>query len=916
MTARLTRGSGNRAGARGLRDRLSAPWRRSLPVRLALSVIAVAGFAVLAVAAVSYVRASTALRERINERIQSIADDKEQDLNEWMMSQQALLVYLAQSHQTVADVSVLMRSPDERLRSRSREEIRGELGRLRRGPMAAAEVQLIGIPGGPVLISTRPASEGRYVAEEQFYTEGKTRTFTQNIYPSPVDGQPTLTISTPIRAADGDSIAVLAAHLDLKKLYDLLKGQTGPVPVETYAVNRTGDIVTPEVFDRSAYVRGVHSFGIERALKGAHGAAEYLDYKGEPVLGVYRWLDKYEMALLVEVRRDDAMKSARSLLIFALLSSFIVLVTLSVGVVFATRRVTQPMLATAAAAERVAHGDFSVRAPEGTDDEIGQLARTFNSMTGKLQSLYGELNQQVASTHTALREAEANRALLQDIVDNASTMVCVVDLDGGLRLANRCFERTFNASQHTGADQPLRLADVVGAAAPDLLRVLGDARVAGRLVEREVVMHGRAEAHTWLVACFPLFDAAHAPYATGVIATDLTERARLEEERRQLDARTQHAQKLESLGIMAGGIAHDFNNILGAILGNADLAMATIDDRDEVQASLGQISSAARRAADLTRQMLAYAGKASFRRETINLSEIAVDIVSLVRVAQSKKVTFEVVVDAEPAWIDADPAQLSQVMLNLVTNAAESIGDAEGKVSVIIESDAPAPPDAPESPPSTVWRRLVVRDTGEGMSEATRARIFEPFFSTKESGHGLGLSAVTGIVRAAGGALRVESTINQGSVFEVSLPGVQVSERETASETLRAPRSATARQRGTVLIVDDEPSLRRVCAKSLAQVGYQVIEAADGLEAMIEFERHAASVDLIVLDLTMPGMNGAEVLLAVRQASHTVPVIVASGYDAADSAARLPFDARVRFLQKPFEMPALVQLVGELTMQG
>ena len=370
----------------------------------------------------------------------------------------------------------------------------------------------------------------------------------------------------------------------------------------------------------------------------------------------------------------------------------------------------------------------------------------------------------------------------------------------------------------------------------------------------------------------------------------------------------QQAQKLESLGVMAGGIAHDFNNILSAILGNAELALTQIEHPAQVREALDQITGASRRATDLTRQMLAYAGKASLRTDVMDLRPLLADLLALVRASQSKKVEFSVVLPGTPLWVEVERAQITQVGLNLLTNAAEAMGDNVGIVSLSAGREAPhgaGGAGAPPEPPAG-WVRFSVEDTGDGMSDDVQRRIFEPFYSTKQPGRGLGLSAVTGIIRALGGVLRVESRPGLGSRFDVFLPAAAAPPRSDAARTDALPEHLT----GLVLVIDDEAAIRRICRRVLESLGATVVEAADGVDGLHRFTAHRDEVKAVVLDLTMPGIGGVEVLATIRRTHPTLPVIVASGYDQSSSATTIPDDAHVTFLQKPFAIELLRRAVS------
>jgi CheY-like chemotaxis protein len=276
-----------------------------------------------------------------------------------------------------------------------------------------------------------------------------------------------------------------------------------------------------------------------------------------------------------------------------------------------------------------------------------------------------------------------------------------------------------------------------------------------------------------------------------------------------------------------------------------------------------------------------------------------------VRAAQSKKVQIEVEAMPEPLWVELDPAQLSQVLLNLLTNAAEAIGDAPGRVMVRAWAGL-APVEVADGAPAAPWALVSVEDTGPGIPEAMQARIFDPFFSTKASGRGLGLSAVRGIVQSLGGTLQLTSPAGGGARFLIGLPAA------TSPEAVRTEASPVpSPAHGTVLVIDDEPSMRLVARRVIERSGLQVLEARDGAEGVAVFDAHVDELSLILLDLTMPKLNGAEVLAHIRRVRATLPVIVASGYDASDATNEWPADPHTQFLQKPFGVQALRDLLLE-----
>jgi two-component system cell cycle sensor histidine kinase/response regulator CckA len=398
------------------------------------------------------------------------------------------------------------------------------------------------------------------------------------------------------------------------------------------------------------------------------------------------------------------------------------------------------------------------------------------------------------------------------------------------------------------------------------------------------------------------------------VSTDITEQKRAERERRHLEAQVQHMQKLESLGVLAGGIAHDFNNLLTGILGNAELALMDLPATSPVRESLADIERAAVRASDLCRQMLAYSGRGRFVIEILDLSEIVTEMAHMLEVSISKKVrlTYNLMDDVPP--VEADATQLRQIILNLITNASEAIGAESGEISLavgVMECDRSYLSGAfiDEALPAGTYSYLEVTDAGSGMDEETIAKIFDPFFSTKFTGRGLGLSAVLGIIRSHRGAIKVESEPGRGTRFRVLLPAVE------GGSILKRDKSSVSpswRGHGLVLLVDDEDAVRTVAGDMLRRAGFDVVTAKDGREALAVFEDRLEEIVLVLLDLTMPDLDGAETLRELHRLKEEVPVILCSGYDEQDVARRFDDRELAGFLQKPFTWEQLVTTLQEL----
>ena len=398
---------------------------------------------------------------------------------------------------------------------------------------------------------------------------------------------------------------------------------------------------------------------------------------------------------------------------------------------------------------------------------------------------------------------------------------------------------------------------------------------------------------------------------TGIVY-DITERKQAEQARLELERRLLHAQKLESLGVLAGGIAHDFNNLLTAILGNLDLALMDLSPVSPARSCIEQSATAARRAADLTRQMLAYSGRGSFIIRQLDLNALVQENAHLFRACISKLVTLSVETTANLPRIKADPSQIQQVVMNLITNASESIGDRPGAVRLrtgVLTCDEATlrRSRADEIPPAGQFVVLEVTDTGCGMDESTQQRLFDPFFTTKFTGRGLGMSAILGIVRGHRGAIFVDSTVGQGATIRVLFPALANTAATLVEPQSPASRPPTATPAGLILVVDDEEVVRRVCSQMLTRRGWRVLEAADGLQAIATFRRHSAEIVCVVLDLSMPHIGGIEVFRTLRRIRPDARVILSSGYGNDQSTGKkLTTEGLAGFIQKPYSTDALL----------
>jgi len=391
---------------------------------------------------------------------------------------------------------------------------------------------------------------------------------------------------------------------------------------------------------------------------------------------------------------------------------------------------------------------------------------------------------------------------------------------------------------------------------------------------------------------FLVYDPEGKPYRVGGIAEDVTAHRELEEQLRQ-------AHKMEAVGRLAGGIAHDFNNLLTIIAGYSKMLLdgtATTDPRRE---GLEQILNAGNRASILTRQLLAFSRRQVLQPKVVNLNHLLTNVGALLRPLVGEHITIETELDPEVSCIQVDPHQIEQVVMNLAANARDAMANG-GQFRIQTSTANPSEHQAEDSPGRVgKWVRLRISDTGCGMDDRTRERAFEPFFTTKGvgKGTGLGLSTVYGIVRQNQGEIHVSSELGRGTVFDLYFPAVSESEAESEVPANQHPKTATAE---TILVAEDEPSVRGLVKQTLEQLGYTVLEAMDGYEALRVLEQHTSEIHLLLTDVIMPLMNGHELATRLQSIRPGTRILYMSGY--ADEVLAFHGIARpeIAFIQKPF----------------
>ena len=673
------------------------------------------------------------------------------------------------------------------------------------------------------------------------------------------DGRSTVTLRGDIRAVNqifGDRYAL---------------GQSG----ETYLTTSQGRFLTPP--------RDSKGSSQTASLCASHEDGEVLDrdYRGVNVVhGLRRISEIGGACAMAQIDQAEAFAPTAALRSRVFGASAVLAALAIVGSLLFAQLLSRPINQLSERARLLQTGDYDTAVPAGGPAEVRTFARTFAAMARSLKESHGAL---VKSTEQ-----------IRDILESMHEGFFAFDREWRCTYVN---ERGVNLMQTRREDLVgKKLEEIVPEAIGDRMREEFHRAVAEN--KPSTFEQYYAPLDSWFeVSAYPTRD------GLAVFGRDITERKRFHE-------RLQQTQKLESLGLLAGGIAHDFNNLLTGIVGNASLLLEDLPENSPMRGGLQDVVNAAGRAGALTQQLLAYAGKARFTVEPLDLSELVRDISKLIKTSIPKAVELRLHLATGLPPVNADATQIQQLVMNLVINGAEAIG--EGKRGVVTVTTGTQEVDEKwvqlaltgEGVAPGKYVVLDVSDTGCGMTEETAAKIFDPFFTTKFAGRGLGLAAAMGIVRGHKGALKVSSVVSEGSHFRVLIPagaGALASKRVLDERDLRGS--------GTILVIDDEEIVRRTAKAALEHFGYSVILSENGKQGLELLSRDGKGVRLVVLDMTMPVMSGEETLQHIRKLRPDLPVLLTSGFDESEVAQTFADRGLAGFLQKPYSAAHLAEQV-------
>ena len=526
-------------------------------------------------------------------------------------------------------------------------------------------------------------------------------------------------------------------------------------------------------------------------------------------------------------------------------------------------------------------------------DELRQRLIGFGEQSSR-KSYFPELQRKLAE----LKESEQRFRIL---VENSSDVIFVLDANGVFRFVSPAYEKHFGYPITQVLQKNFALfihPEDLQLSVEHLKKVINTGEASTSPVCR--IKHLDGSWRSFVASGSVYLEPSGSPRYLG-IGRDISDQIRAEEERLNLERQLLHAQKLESLGVLSGGIAHDFNNILAIIIGYCGLTKMNYETAEK---NIPIIETAAERAAGLCRQMLAYAGKAQLTKTKVNMVKKVDEIVGMLKASLPQNAVIKSDFSAEIPFIEGDASQLRQVIMNLIINASEAIGTEHGEVRISLASIKVRPGKSYEDyhgkaiPPGQ-YVCLEVTDNGCGMDEATKWRIFEPFYTTKFTGRGLGMSAVLGIIKSHGGALQLFSQLGHGTTFKIFLPALTSDAAGDEDQTASVP-STTWQGSGTILLVEDEDEVRHIAKELLEIFGFTVLVAVNGEEALEMYRHNGAEITLVVTDMGMPVMDGYEMFHKLKSLNPELPIIISSGYGDVEVSSRIGSDNIAGLINKPY----------------
>jgi PAS domain S-box-containing protein len=699
--------------------------------------------------------------------------------------------------------------------------------------------------------------------------------------------------------------------------------------LKTIHFGKTGNVF---VIDQKGKIIGHPDKNIEGMDVGSRRWFALMDKKrvgkvqfvlnGENHWGVYTYFKPWGWYVVCNGDEKDLAGPIANLGQAVLILVMFCIVAAAIPLLILARWLTEPIYALIIGTEKIRSGRLETHIPITTPDEIGILAGAFNATTARLRKLIESLEERNSQLKKEIKERVCIQEELakseqkyRSIFDNAVEGIFQSDFEGGFANVNNAFAAILGyASPETLKAEITNIAEQVYAFPKDRKNFLKLLDTQGLVTGYECQVKRKDGSTGWIsLSARPSRDAFGKVQIIDGYCVDITAQKDAEEEKYKLEEQLQQSQKMEALGNLAGGIAHDFNNLLHAISGYVQLLLLRKEVNDPDRKYLTEMDEACQRASGLIRRLLTFSRKMKVRPTRLDLNQAIDATCRMLERTIPKMVSIDLQFDADLHPLKADPVQIEQMLINLVTNAVDAM-DNRGQLIIRTENFHAAsalPKKYPEMQPGD-YVRLSVSDNGQGMDKATRERIFEPFFTTKEvgKGTGLGLASVYGIVKGHQGHISCYSEVNKGTTFNIYFPVSPLNDFDDEGERQETDFSLTGRE--TILLVDDEKLILDIGEELLSRHGYTVMRAESAEQALQIFRERREKIDLVLMDLGMPGMGGEQCLKQLKTVSPEIRVIVASGY-AGHKIARAPerFGA-VAFLSKPYRLNQLLVEVRKI----
>lgn len=851
------------------------------------------------------------LKQSINQ-LETVATFKESELNDWVGQAQSVLDV------TLPDLETFCLLSDDTAPCRPEDAHEHLLTQLKIMLQATDHFDEFFVMDrqGVVLVSTRPEQEGKIFTNRLFFAAGLIGDYIESPIYDPVLERVSVILSRPVVTSDGSLLGVMAGRANMNQINQIiLDPKQFDLTSNTYLLNANSIALTRPAGVEIENLTNlyIHSTATQRVLANrTNGYALYSDYQNTPVIGVYHWLDQLQIALITEQYQQDAFASAYQTITTNLIIAIIAILADIPITLFIARSITTPINNLAHTATNIAAGNLQLTATIDSNDEIGNLALVFNSMTNQLRTVIDNLEQRFLELQQAQEKIGQSEEYQRALIEQTSDAIIITNAKGLIRFVSPAIQRIldYHPEEMVGhwAAEFVHPTDLEAASAK--LRQLLDSR--GEVVSLELRARHRDE--SWRTMELVGRNLLHDSIVNGIVinSRDISERKRVEEALLQ-------TQKLESIGLLAGGVAHDFNNLLTSLMAQTSLALQKLDAFHPARLHLERAMTSTQRASDLTRQLLAYAGKGRFEIQLVDLNRLILENMGLFETALSRRINLETKLEAELPMFEGDRGQIQQVVMNLVINAGEAVVADSGRVTITTYSKiVPAGqsisllPGRETTIEPGLYVGLEVSDTGVGMDKETLERIFDPFFSTKGTGRGLGLSATLGIIGSHKGSLTLRSQPKQGTTFSILLPATTISPQLAESPPPEMPPKPPSSNSPTILVIDDESPVREAITDILEAEGISVLTAKNGLEGLDLFQARQNEVDLVLLDMQMPMMNGEQTLKALRQLDPHVKIILSSGYSDNELISLIADEEQTAFLQKPYQIDKLIAKIKQI----